>query len=231
MTVFKINAAPLTREDCYEWAGMGYWDFGDGILLSMGLNPNKGISDPSDDLLTKIGNQFQIRMKKISRCQNATDRSQRPPQRFLPYYLDPNYHPEDGPRDDGEGYWVFDPAPFTKWAIKYMQPFPDELMQAVRETYPEEFCEAVRDVEATPQKPETEPKEKTLRNNQRHRERCRALASLIWSKEPNITIADMSLRDEIVTFGCEGTMYSEDTLRDWLKDLCPNRSPGRRADK
>jgi len=74
-----------------------------------------------------------------------------------------------------------------------------------------------------------EVNENKMRNNQRHKERCRAIAALLWSKEPEITIADMILRDEITVFGCEGKNYAEDTLRDWIKDLAPDRSPGRRT--
>ena len=45
-----------------------------------------------------------------------------------------------------------------------------------------------------------------------------------------MTIADMILRNEIneVT---DSRVYAEKTLRNWLKDLCPNRKPGRRKKK
>jgi hypothetical protein len=62
---------------------------------------------------------------------------------------------------------------------------------------------------------------------QRRKERTRAIAALLWEKNPNITIADMIQKDEITKFGCESKIYAEKTLRNWIKDLCPNRSPGR----
>ena len=68
----------------------------------------------------------------------------------------------------------------------------------------------------------------TPRKSTIHKERCRAIAALIWSKSPDVTIADMILRDEIAVFGCEGKIYSGGTLRNWINDLCPNRAPGRR---
>jgi hypothetical protein len=74
---------------------------------------------------------------------------------------------------------------------------------------------------------DSEPKSKA---NQRHKERCRALAEYLWSLEKNkgTTIADMIKSDPILTIGCERNVYDADTLRDWIKDLCPNRNPGRR---
>lgn len=69
--------------------------------------------------------------------------------------------------------------------------------------------------------------EKILRKSQRHRERCRAIAQMLWDAEPDIRIAQMSFRDEIIKYGCEGKIYAEDTMRSWLKDLCPTSHPGR----
>jgi hypothetical protein len=83
------------------------------------------------------------------------------------------------------------------------------------------------------------------RKSDRHRERCRAIAALLWQqdkeqdKEPR-TIADMIGKEvdgreiggkEIKEFGCEGLKYRKHTLRDWIKDLAPNREPGRRPSK
>jgi hypothetical protein len=61
-----------------------------------------------------------------------------------------------------------------------------------------------------------------------HRERCRAIAQMLWDQDPKITIADMIHRDEINKYGCEEKLYSEKTLRTWINDLAPDRSPGRR---
>jgi hypothetical protein len=75
--------------------------------------------------------------------------------------------------------------------------------------------------------------DKKLRPNQRHRERCRAIAELLWKMNPEITIADMAHKDEINGIACENRIppYSEDTIRDWINDLSPNRKPGRRPTK
>ena len=74
------------------------------------------------------------------------------------------------------------------------------------------------------------PTEKKLRPVQRHKKECREVAKKIWKKDSTITIADMLMKDEI-TYACEGRIYAEKTIRDWIKDLCPNRSPGRRPKK
>lgn len=67
--------------------------------------------------------------------------------------------------------------------------------------------------------------------NQRHRERCRAVAECIWMREPHLTIEDMIQHDDINGIACENRTYAAKTLREWLKDLCPNRQPGRRPAK
>ncbi|MBI4667466.1 MAG: hypothetical protein HY751_13775 [Nitrospinae bacterium] len=70
--------------------------------------------------------------------------------------------------------------------------------------------------------------DKPLRNNQRHRERSRAIAQLLWKQNLKIKIEDMIHSDEINGIACEGKIYGPKTLRNWVNDLCPNRNPGRR---
>jgi hypothetical protein len=60
-----------------------------------------------------------------------------------------------------------------------------------------------------------------------HHERCRAVAELLWSLEPEITIAEMARRSEIIKFGCEGLKYDMRTICRWLSSLKTERKPGR----
>jgi hypothetical protein len=71
---------------------------------------------------------------------------------------------------------------------------------------------------------------KATRPTFQHREKCRQVAVDIWAKNPDITIADMCYRNEIALV-CDDITYPEATLRKWIKDLCPNRKPGRRPKK
>jgi hypothetical protein len=66
-----------------------------------------------------------------------------------------------------------------------------------------------------------------LHNKARHKERCRALAELLWKNDPEITIEAMIKREEITKIGCENTEYTRITLRKWIGDLCEKHSPGR----
>jgi hypothetical protein len=66
------------------------------------------------------------------------------------------------------------------------------------------------------------------RDSHRHRERCRALAALFWEQDPEETIESMISRPELIRLGQEGSSYKPETVRNWIKDLCPNRAPGRR---
>jgi len=68
----------------------------------------------------------------------------------------------------------------------------------------------------------------SLRNSQRHRERCRALAEYHWTKHPDDAIADLAKEYFITKIGCEGHEYKDKaTIRNWIKDLCPNPRRGR----
>lgn len=60
----------------------------------------------------------------------------------------------------------------------------------------------------------------------------REIAKDLWKKEPDITKADMAMRDEI-TIACTniGREYAVSTIEKWIKDLNPNRKPGRRKQK
>lgn len=69
---------------------------------------------------------------------------------------------------------------------------------------------------------------KKMRLSTQRRIRCRAIAELLWQHDPNMTIAKMIGLREIREIGCEGVDYAPDTIRDWIKDLCGNRAPGRR---
>lgn len=59
-----------------------------------------------------------------------------------------------------------------------------------------------------------------------HHERCRAIAELLWSMEPEIPIAKMAQRKEIIQFGCEGQEYDMRTISRWLASLKDDRKPG-----
>jgi hypothetical protein len=57
----------------------------------------------------------------------------------------------------------------------------------------------------------------------------RRKAAELWKSDPTITIADMASRDEITLI--LGRNYADKTIKEHIKDLCPNRNPGRRPDK
>jgi hypothetical protein len=87
----------------------------------------------------------------------------------------------------------------------------------LKERYLEKVYQCIRNKKAT-------------RPSNSHREACREVAKVLWAKESSITIADMCICDEIA-IACEQEVYDEKTLRKWIKDLCPNRKPGRRPKK
>jgi hypothetical protein len=65
------------------------------------------------------------------------------------------------------------------------------------------------------------------------REKVREKARELWQNDPTITIADMFVNHEISDIAVRenGEIFIEKTIRDWIKDLCPDRSHGRRPKK
>lgn len=81
----------------------------------------------------------------------------------------------------------------------------------------------------TPLTRETKPQ----RPSSKHKERCQGVAARLWKRNPELTIEEMCFRDEITLIFKDRKqgMYSTKTIRNWIKHLCPNRSPGRRKTK
>jgi hypothetical protein len=69
-----------------------------------------------------------------------------------------------------------------------------------------------------------------LRPSQKSKNECRKIAKKIWGKNPQITIADMINHKDLLPYTTKknGDLYAEKTVRNWIKDLCPDRSRGRR---
>lgn len=76
---------------------------------------------------------------------------------------------------------------------------------------------------------ETDKTTNNLNPSQKARLVCRGIAEKVWADNPHLTIAAMIDRKEIVEASTKagGKLYSEKTVRNWIKDLCPDRSPGR----
>lgn len=60
-----------------------------------------------------------------------------------------------------------------------------------------------------------------------HRERARQIAVELWEDNPGMTIVNV-IYDNSLNAAFDGKVYAENTIRNWIKDLCPNRRPGRR---
>lgn len=66
----------------------------------------------------------------------------------------------------------------------------------------------------------------SLKKSTIHHQRCRAVAALLWCIEPEIPIAKMARRREIIEYGCEGHVYDVRTISRWLASLKADRRPG-----
>jgi hypothetical protein len=71
------------------------------------------------------------------------------------------------------------------------------------------------------------PARTSKRLSSQHRESARTIAANLWSKDCKLTIEDV-ISGNAVNSAFQGHVYGERTLRNWVKDLCPDRKPGRR---
>jgi len=74
-----------------------------------------------------------------------------------------------------------------------------------------------------------EKKKRKLTHNQLAKKQCRALAETFWSQDPNITIREMSEKQELRD-ACDNAYTDKQRYR-WICELSPNRKPGRRPIK
>lgn len=61
------------------------------------------------------------------------------------------------------------------------------------------------------------------------KQRCRVVAEILWRRDPNATLIDIFRHEWIQKIACSGRSPAEKTFREWVKDLNPNRNPGRRV--
>jgi hypothetical protein len=81
----------------------------------------------------------------------------------------------------------------------------------------------------------TKQSAKTKANKGRYakeKEAVQKAAKRLWEDDDTLTIADITLHDEINKITKpNGKNFSEVTLREWTKDLAPTNKPGRRKNK
>lgn len=69
------------------------------------------------------------------------------------------------------------------------------------------------------------PERPTIKAPLRRRDRCRAIAALLWARPENagLTTTAMAKKTEMTTIGCEGHQYTDArTVEDYIRDLSPS---------
>lgn len=114
----------------------------------------------------------------------------------------------------------------TKGLLNWINKSPIDKLRTALDL----VCFRAEDIESFGKKEPFAGQEKRLRPDQRHKQLCREKAEQLWRDDPKITITKMIGLDAIqVLF--DGKVYNDDTLHNWIKDLAPDRSPGRRPKK
>ncbi|MCU0538686.1 MAG: hypothetical protein MUF46_02200 [Desulfobacterales bacterium] len=85
-------------------------------------------------------------------------------------------------------------------------------------------------VQAPEEKPLADESKSARAFAQACNEKCREIAKRIWERQPDFTIAAMIRHSEIARCARkpDGNPYSDMTIRNWIRDLCPAPKPGRR---
>ena len=105
--------------------------------------------------------------------------------------------------DTDRGFQVT-PIEFIFWAKQKGFPVPAELDLALSVQNKAENAKSANNV---------------IHKQTNHRERVRAIASLLWNQSPTITVRDMVNRPEITEHGCQNQYYAEAVVEGWVKDL------------
>jgi len=99
------------------------------------------------------------------------------------------------------------------------------LLQAV-ERIAELNVAKKKDVKKTPPEIKSDTK---LNIHQKAELKCREVAEQLWKDYPQMRIAEVSRHEEMVEVSKwpDGTLYVENTVCGWIRDLCPNPKRGR----
>ena len=105
------------------------------------------------------------------------------------------------------------PSVFLKWAKSKELCIPDELLSLLDVAEPEQPAPLEKNVAGKP--------EMNARASQLAKAACQAVAKTLWKANPDMSIADMLKREEILEYG-GGKHYSpEKTVRSWLSEVDP----------
>ena len=91
-----------------------------------------------------------------------------------------------------------------------------------------QLCQCLYKKSEVSSKPEQKPAKKP-RPDQLAKKQCRVVADALWKHDPTITIKAMSEKEELKEAAFNA--FKSKAIYGWIKDLAPNRSPGRRPQK
>lgn len=125
-------------------------------------------------------------------------------------------------------------SPIRVWKDLDLGPAQQEaLMERLLDVwYPLDQAEAILGAKSQKQSVAATKSQEAKSYPAKIRDEARTKAQVLWGKDPAITIADMAYKHLTdVALMKNGSVYSDITIRKWIKDLCPDRNPGRRPMK
>jgi len=199
------NVGYLDDADVRVWASMSYWRADEAMFLSMNICPKKSGEENSETNALKLGEEYLLIMEMAERARILGDLKS----------IETPYLAEgpDGPEVMMEVSYV--PSAFVNWATERLSAFPANLHKAIKEKYPDAFANTVN-----PSKIGQERSESALRNSQKAKERCIAIAEMLWDQDKSIKIKEMVEREEIQKYG-QGSCYEKSTVYDWVTEAAP----------
>jgi hypothetical protein len=208
-----FNPGYLDDKDVKIWAAMAYWRAEEALQLSMNICPQKGGEKNDKNAARELGDEYTMKEELEFRARRSGELE------YIKNTYVPEF-PEEGPSEEIS----FIPATYVKWAISRMPNFPIKLYKAIKEKYPDEFANIADPIDIQQEKPEA-----ALRNSQKAKERCQAIAEMLWDQDSSIKVKEMIEREEIQKYG-QGSYYEKSTVYDWVTEVSPrNRNKQKQA--
>jgi len=185
----------FNKADYENWVLRPVWSLEEGIQLLLGIEPIHNVVGS----LRRIQGADGFKQEIITRL-DIGERSIK----AGTLKVDGDYHP---------AHWACElyPTTFLKWAKSNGWEIPDELTGLLNIPEPDPVEE----------KREATVREVKPRNSQIAKAVCQGIAKTLWEANPDMTIADMLKRDEVLEYGGAKYYNLEKTVRPWLSKVDP----------
>lgn len=140
---------------------------------------------------------------------------------------DEHLHKRHFPKKDLDSFYIRK-TEFEKWCLIQAWPLPTFWFGEDEIEYHNVQAKKHYSVDLTKGTPETKSKTPKLTPAQQDKLSCQCIAVKLWSKHPDMRIADMIKESDILIDG-NGKLYTAKTLRKWVGEVASDKIRARRG--